>query len=158
MVQLPREEAAMAYNRSLITVLTVMVSFIAAPAFPEDGLFDTAAASKHMEQGISCLKAKDFDAAIHEFNELAAIAPEADAYYYLGYAYYMKSRKADGEGRKLSLENFEKAYEIDPHFSPTRFKPSEPAPQLTTRLSTTAAPVESQPVAQQPPAPEQPKP
>jgi len=135
-----------------------MVSFIAAPAFPEDGLFDTATASKHLEQGISCLKAKDFDAAIREFDESAAIAPEAEAYYYLGYAYYMKSRKVDGESRKLSLDNFGKAYEIDPNFSPTRFKPSEPAPQLTTKPSTTTVPVEPQLVAPQTPVPEQPKP
>ncbi len=70
----------------------------------------------------------------------------------------MKSRKVDGENRKMSLENFEKAYEIDPNFSPTRFKPSEPAPQLTTTPSTAAVPVEPQPAAQQPPTPEQPKP
>jgi tetratricopeptide (TPR) repeat protein len=153
-----REEAAMTYNRLLIVVLTIMLSMVAAPAFPEDELFDTAASSKHMEQGISFLKAKDFDAAINEFTESASIAPEAEAYYYLGYAYYMKGRKVGGDSRKLSMENFEKAYEIDPHFSPTRYKPSEPAPQLTTRSSTTAVPVEPQPAAQQPPAPEQPKP
>ncbi len=55
----------MAYNRSLIFVLTVMVSMVAAPAYPTDELFDTATASKHIEQGISFLKAKDFDAAIN---------------------------------------------------------------------------------------------
>jgi tetratricopeptide (TPR) repeat protein len=155
MVQLLREEAAMAYNRSLIVVLTIMmVGMLAAPAFAQDELFDTATASKHMERGITCLKAKDFDAAITEFDASAAIAPEAEAYYYLGYAYYMKGKKGEGESRKLSLENFEKAYEIDPNFSPTRFKPSEPAPQLATRPSTTAAPVEPQPASPQ----QQPKP
>jgi tetratricopeptide (TPR) repeat protein len=148
----------MSYIRTLIFVLTTMVSMVAAPAFPADELFDTAASLKHMEQGISFLKAKDFDAAIHEFDKSAVIAPEAEAYYYLGYAYYMKSRKVDGESRRLSLENFEKAYEIDPNFSPTRFKPSEPAPQLITKPSTTAVPVEQPPDAQQPPAPEQPRP
>jgi tetratricopeptide (TPR) repeat protein len=115
-----REEAAMSYIWTLIFVLTAMVGMVAAPAFPADELFDTATMSKHMEQGISCLKAKDFDAAIKEFDESAAIAPEAEAYYYLGYAYYMKSRKVDGESRKMSMENFKKAYEIDPNFSPTR--------------------------------------
>ncbi|MCK9419878.1 MAG: hypothetical protein M0R70_10920 [Nitrospirae bacterium] len=149
----------MAYNRSLIVVLTVMLSMVVAvPAFSEDELFDTATASKYREQGISCLKAKDFDAAINEFNESAAIAPEAEAFYYLGYAYYMKSRKGDGESLRLSLENFKKAYEIDPNFSPTRFKPSEPAPQLIIQPPTAAAPVEPQPDAAQAPAPEQPKP
>ena len=143
----------MAYNRSLIYVLTAMLSMAAAPAFPAEEVFDTATASRHLEQGISHLKAKDFDAAITEFDESASISPEAEAYYYLGYAYYMKSKKSDGEDRKKALENFDRAYEIDPNFSPTRFKPSEPAPQQTT----TPAPA-PEPVAPQAPTPEQPKP
>ena len=148
----------MSYNRTLIFVLTAMISMAAAPAFPADELFDTAAASKHTEQGISFLKAKNFDAAIREFDKSAVIAPEAEAYYYLGYAYYMKGKNVDGDSRKKSLENFGKAYEIDPNFSPSRYKPSEPAPMPITRPSTTTAPVEPQPAAQQPPDPEQPKP
>lgn len=148
----------MAYNRSLIYVLTAMLSMAAAPAFPTDELFDTAAASKHLEQGISHLKAKDFDAAITEFDESASISPEAEAYYYLGYAYYMKSRKGDGEDRQKALENFDRAYEIDPNFSPTRFKPSEPAPQQAATPPPTAEPVSPRPAEPQAPAPEQPKP
>ena len=143
----------MAYNRSLIYVLTAMLSMAAAPAFPAEEVFDTATASRHLEQGISHLKAKDFDAAITEFDESASISPEAEAYYYLGYAYYMKSRKSDGENRQKALENFDQAYEIDPNFSPTRFKPSEPAPQQTTTPARA-----SEPVAPQAPTPEQPKP
>jgi tetratricopeptide (TPR) repeat protein len=158
MVETPREEEAMAYNRSLIYVLTAMLSMAAAPAFPAEEVFDTATASRHLEQGISHLKAKDFDAAITEFDESAAISPEAEAYYYLGYAYYMKSRKSDGEDRKKALENFDRAYEIDPNFSPTRFKPSEPAPQQTTTPARVAEPVAPQPAAPQTPTPEQPKP
>jgi tetratricopeptide (TPR) repeat protein len=153
MVETPREEEAMAYNRSLIYVLTAMLSMAAAPAFPAEEVFDTATASRHLEQGISHLKAKDFDAAITEFDESASISPEAEAYYYLGYAYYMKSKKSDGENRQRALENFDRAYEIDPNFSPTRFKPSEPAPQQTT----TPVPA-PEPVAPQAPTPEQPKP
>jgi len=153
MVETPREEEAMAYNRSLIYVLTAMLSMAAAPAFPAEEVFDTATASRHLEQGISHLKAKDFDAAITEFDESASISPEAEAYYYLGYAYYMKSKKSDGENRQRALENFDRAYEIDPNFSPTRFKPSEPAPQQTT----TPGPA-PEPVAPQAPTPEQPKP
>jgi len=153
MVELPGEEEAMAYNRSLIYVLTAMLSMAAAPAFPAEEVFDTATASRHLEQGISHLKAKDFDAAITEFDESASISPEAEAYYYLGYAYYMKSKKSDGVNRQRALENFDRAYEIDPNFSPTRFKPSEPAPQQTT----TPAPA-PEPVAPQAPTPEQPKP
>ena len=143
----------MAYNRSLIYVLTAMLSMAAAPAFPAEEVFDTATASRHLEQGISHLKAKDFDAAITEFDESASISPEAEAYYYLGYAYYMKSKKSDGENRQRALENFDRAYEIDPNFSPTRFKPSESAPQQTT----TPVPA-PEPVAPQAPTPEQPKP
>lgn len=148
----------MAYNRSLIVVLTVLLSMVAVPAFSEEELFDTATASKYIEQGISCLKAKDYDAAIKEFVKSAAIAPEADAYYYLGYAYYMKSRKVDGESRRMSLENFEKAYEIDPNFTPTRYKTAEPAPPMASSMSTTTEPVSPPGEAPQTPAPEQPKP
>jgi tetratricopeptide (TPR) repeat protein len=133
----------MTYNRILIFALMVMVSMVAAPAYPADELFDTAAASQHLEQGIASLKAGDFDAAIREFDDSATIAPEAEAYYYLAYAYYMKGKKGDSESRKLSLEYFEKVYELDPNFTPTRYKPSEPVPQPTVK---------------QPPAPEQPKP
>jgi len=143
----------MAYNRILIFLFTAMLSMAAAPAFPADELFDTATASKHLEQGISHLKAKNFDAAITEFDESASISPEAESYYYLGYAYYMKSRNSDGENRQKALENFDRAYEIDPNFSPTRFKPSEPAPQQTTTPA--RAP---EPAAPQAPTPEQPKP
>lgn len=145
----------MAYYRSLIVVIMIMLSMLAAPAFSADELFDTATASKHIERGISFLKAKDFDAAIKEFDESVTIAPEAEAYYYLGYAYYMKSRKTDGESRRMSRDSFEKAYEIDPNFTPARYQPSEPAPPQTAAPSPATAP---QPAAQQPPSMEQPKP
>jgi tetratricopeptide (TPR) repeat protein len=147
MVETPREEEAMAYNRSLIYVLTAMLSMAAAPAFPAEEVFDTATASKHLEQGISHLKAKDFDAAITEFDESASISPEAEAYYYLGYAYYMKGRTGDGGSRQKALENFDAAYELDPDFSPTRLKPSEPAPQQTATPAPNApqAPTSEQP-------------
>jgi len=137
----------MAYNRSLIYVLTAMLSMAAAPAFPAEEVFDTATASKHLEQGISHLKAKDFDAAITEFDESASISPEAEAYYYLGYAYYMKGRTGDGGSRQKALENFDAAYELDPDFSPTRLKPSEPAPQQTATPAPNApqAPTSEQP-------------
>lgn len=148
----------MAYNRSLIYVLTAMLSMAAVPAFAAEEVFDTATASKHLEQGISHLKAKDYDAAITEFDESAAVSPEAEAYYYLGYAYYMKGKKSDGENRQKALENFDRAYEIDPNFSPTRFKPSEPVPQQATSSARTVEPVAPQPAAPQAPTPEQPKP
>ena len=148
----------MANIRSLIFIFTAVLSMAAAPAFPADEAFDTATASKHLEQGIAHLKAKNFDAAISEFDESASIAPEAEAYYYLGYAYYMKSKKGGNESRQKALENFDRAYEIDPNFTPTRFRPSEPARQQTASPPPAAKPVEPQPSAPQTPAPEQPKP
>jgi len=92
----------------------------------QDELFDTQAAAGHMEKGIAHLKAKKPDAAIREFEAAAEIAPDAEAYYYLGYSYYLKGRAGDSASRALSRENFEQAYAIDPNFSPSRFKPTEP--------------------------------
>jgi len=130
----------MANNRLLICTLITMLAMVAVPAFSADELFDTTAAAKHMEQGISYLKANKFDAAIKEFEESAGISPEAEPYYYLGYAYYLKGKKNNGQNRQKSLENFEKAYEIDPNFAPTRYKPSEPS-ELS--LQTTSKPPEA---------------
>ncbi len=138
----------MAYNRSLMVVMMIMLSMLAAPAFPADELFDTATASKHIERGISFLKAKDFDAAIKEFDESVTIAPEAESYYYLGYAYYMKGRKTDGESRKMSLDYFDKAYELDPNFSPTRYQPAEPMPKRSKTPPPATAPAVQQPASQ----------
>ena len=112
-------------ERVLTLVLTAILGIISISAFAADELFDAKTAEKHIEQGIAFLKAKNFDAAINEFEESSVILPDAEAYYYLGYAYYLKGRSGDTESRKLSLENFEQAYEIDPNFSPTRFKPVE---------------------------------
>jgi tetratricopeptide (TPR) repeat protein len=132
-------------------------------AHAAEELFDTKAAVQHMEQGIAFLKSGNYDSAVEEFEESAAISPDAEAFYYLGYAYYQKSRKGDADSRSKSRENFEKAYEIDPNFSPTRFKPSEPAPapvqkqeqtapaaQPATQPSSTAAEAAPAPPASQP--------
>ncbi|HEY6011474.1 MAG TPA: tetratricopeptide repeat protein, partial [Nitrospirota bacterium] len=114
--------------RILACILTTVISIVSVSAFAEEELFDTKAAEKHLDQGVGHLKTKNYDAAINDFEEAAAILPEAEAYYYLGYAYYMKGRtQNDSDSRKKSMENFEKAYEIDPNFTPNRFKPAEPA-------------------------------
>ncbi len=105
-----------------VTVVTPLMSLAA------DDLFDTKAAADHLEKGIAHLKAKQYDAAVAELEESASINPNAEAYYYLGYAYYMKGRTGDGENRKNAMENFEQAYEIDPSFTPTRYKPAEALP------------------------------
>ncbi len=117
-------------NRVLLLVLFFAIVLAPLAAHAEEELFDTKAAAEHIEKGIAQLKAKNYDDAIKEFDESATIAPEAEAYYYLGYAYYLKGRNKDDGNRQKSRENFEKAYEIDPNFTPTRYKPSQPAPAL----------------------------
>ncbi len=112
-------------NRLLVIILTMMLSVVSTSIYATEELFDTRAAEKHIEQGITFLKAKNFDAAIKEFDEASVILPDAEAYYYLGYAYYLKGRSGDTDSRKRSLEYFDKVYEIDPNFSPTRYKPGE---------------------------------
>lgn len=92
-------------------------------------LFDTKAAAELFEKGISHLKTKNLEAAVDALEESVSISPEAETYYYLGYAYYMKGRTGDSESRKRSIESFEKAYELDPNFTPSRFKQSEVTPQ-----------------------------
>jgi tetratricopeptide (TPR) repeat protein len=94
-------------------------------AHAAEELFDTKAAAVHVEKGIAHLKEKKYDDAVKELEEAVTINPDAEAYYYLGYAYYMKGRKGDAESRKKSVECFEKAYELNPGFTPSRFKPAE---------------------------------
>src|SRR3990170_5193251 len=114
-----------------LTALCVLAFvLILAPALGRSAeeLFDTKAATQHTEKGIAHLKAKNYDAAIKEFEESSAIYPDAEAFYYMGYAYYMKGKiNNDSESRKRSAENFDKAYELNPNFTPSRFKPEEAA-------------------------------
>ena len=146
-------------SRLLACILMIMVSIVSVSVFAEEELFDTKTAEKHIEKGIAHLKAKNYDAAITEFEESSEIVPEAESYYYLGYAYYMKGRtKDDSESRKRSMENFEKAYEIDPNFTPTRFKPAEPAPAAAQAQNDVAPESSPTNTASPTPQPEQPKP
>ena len=117
----------MSKNGLVALIITALVTTFAMPVFSAEELFDTATATKHIEEGITQLKAKKYDAAVKEFEESAAINPDAEAYYYLGYAYYLKGRSGDAESRSKSREYFDKAYEIEPHFSPFRFKPADTA-------------------------------
>lgn len=116
--------------RRLILYLAVLL-MTAIPVLTEaaEELFDTKAAAELLEKGISHLRTKNLDAAVEALEESVTISPEAETYYYLGYAYYMKGRTGDSDSRKKSIESFEKAYELDPNFTPSRFKPSEVAPQ-----------------------------
>ena len=136
-------------NKSLLVVL-FLIGLLGAAVFPahaEEELFDTKAAAQHMDKGLAYVKAKNFDAAIREFEAAAEINPDAEAYYYLGYVYYLKGRTGDKKSRDQSRENFEKAYEIDPNFTPTRLKPAEtlPVPVQQSEQSEQSTTAESRP-------------
>ena len=126
----------------LVALMAFMVTDFAL-GHAEEELFDTQAATQHLDKGIAYLKVKNFDAAIKEFETAAEINPDAEPYYYLGYAYYLKSRTSSGDSRIKSRENFERAYEIDPNFSPSRFKPTEQVP-AQVKLPEQTAPTSSQ--------------
>lgn len=113
-----------------IMVTLVFIAIITAgiqSASAQEPLFDTEASTKHIEKGIDLLKEKKYEPAISELEEAVSINPDAEGYYYLGYAYYMKGRKNDdAESRKKSMESFNEAYELNPNFTPSRYKPVEP--------------------------------
>lgn len=153
-------------NKSLLVVyLIALLGMAAFPAHADEELFDTKAAAQHIDKGITYIKAKNFDAAITEFEAAAEINPDAEAYYYLGYTYYLKGRSGDKESRSKSRENFDRAYDIDPNFTPTRYKPTEPAPAAVQQSeqpepstssapsSTTTAPAPDKPQQAQPAPP-----
>ena len=114
------------------SVLVLMLLSIAAPAAyaAEEELFDTKGAAASVEKGLSLVKQKKYDAAVEAFEEAAALSPdiEAEALYYAGYACYLKGRAGDEDARQRSVEFFDRAYEINPNFSPNKFKPTEPLP------------------------------
>jgi tetratricopeptide (TPR) repeat protein len=132
-------------KRILAVVLTAALSIIPLAGHAEEELFDTKEAARHLDQGIAYLKAKNLDAAISEFEETAAINPEAEAYYYLGYAYYLKGRRGDADSRVQSRENFDQAYDIDPNFSPMRYKTGEPMPAVAPKEQEQIAPSTASP-------------
>jgi len=80
-----------------------------------------------MSKGHVLLRSHKIDAAIKEFKQAAELAPEAEAFYWLGYSYYLKGRTGNVESRRLSRENFDSAYEADPNYSPTQAAPEMPA-------------------------------
>ncbi len=145
--------------RRTIVILLVSAVVLAGIqfAYAEEELFDTKAAAAHVEKGITHLKEKTYDAAIKELEEAVTINPDAEAYYYLGYAYYEKGRKGDAESRKKLVECFDKAYELDPGFTPSRFKPAEAgeAKQEPKSTETEQAPAPATPSQPAGPAPGQ---
>jgi len=112
----------LAKQAAIFTIVMLLFAIpVLAPA--EEELFDTKAAVAGMEKGVKLLKAKKFDEAIEALEEAVAAAPNAEAHYLLGYAYYMKGKSGDEDSRQKSIENFEQAYQIDPNFTPSKFKP-----------------------------------
>ncbi len=138
----------MGKSRMLVFVLFIAVGLLPLTARAAEELFDTKTASDHIEKGVEKLKAGNYDAAIGEFEEASSISPDAEAYYYLGYAYYMKGKKTgDGESRKKSLEYFNEAYEINPNFTPSRYKPAMPQEQQPAATAPAPAAPEAAPSA-----------
>ncbi len=144
-------------KRMVILLVSAVVLTGIQFAYAEEDLFDTKAAAAHVEKGIAHLKEKRYDAAVKELEEAVTINPDAEAYYYLGYAYYMKGKKGDAESRKKSVESFDKAYELDPSFTPSRFKPTETgeAKLKSKPTGTEQAPAPAAPAQPAEPAPEQ---
>ena len=135
-------------KRIAMLLILALVLVPLATAFAEEDLFDTAGAAPHVKQGIAHLKAKKISAAIAEFEKAAAIAPEAETYYYLGYAYYLQGKQKDGASRKKSREYFEKAYDLDPNFSPSRMTAAEQTGETASSEETATAPSDTAPAGQ----------
>jgi tetratricopeptide (TPR) repeat protein len=76
-------------------------------------LFDVQAANEHFNRALTLYFQKDYTGAIEEFVEAVKINPDnAKAYYFIGYSYYKR-----GEFTQAA-EAFEKAYALDPKYSP----------------------------------------
>jgi len=113
--------------KSVIFVAIMMLCILPGLGHTADELFDTEGAAALTNKGVSDLMLGHYNAAIEALEESVGIDPQAPAFYYLGYAYYMKSKKGDGENRTKAMENFDKAYELDPNFTPIKIKTDEPA-------------------------------
>jgi tetratricopeptide (TPR) repeat protein len=143
--------------------ITILLTLFLVPALApaeEEELFDTKTAVASMEKGSKLLAAKKYDEAIEALEEAVAAAPNAEAHYLLGYAYYMKGRKEDNEdARQKAIENFDQAYQIDPNFTPSKFEPetitAPGAAQSSDEMTPAAAAPASklEPGAAAPPAP-----
>lgn len=149
--------------RTIVISLAIMLLVLPALVFAQDELFDTNAAAAHVEKGLVLLKANKHDTAIVEFEKAVDIYPDAEAYYYLGYTYYLKGKKNDAPSMKKSRENFDKAYEIDPEFAPGKSRTVETIPPGTeikavesrspptaTPTPTPPAPIMSAPTSSEP--------
>ncbi len=111
----------------LLMALFILGSGAAVSAAEE--LFDTETAKVHRDNAMEFLRQRKYDAAIKELEEATLYNPNAEAYYYLGYAYYLKGKnEGDGESREKSREYFDRAYELNPNFSPMALAPADMPP------------------------------
>ena len=62
-------------DRAIVIILTALLSFISPMVYAADEVFDTQGATLHIDKGIAYLKAKNYNAAIKEFEASAEIAP-----------------------------------------------------------------------------------
>jgi tetratricopeptide (TPR) repeat protein len=134
---------------SLVLMVALIGAVVPVVVAAEEELFDTKAAAASLEKGLALVKAKKYDAAVEVFEDAAATSPdiEAEALYYAGYACYMKSKSGDEDARQRSIEFFERAYEINPNFSPNKFKPTEPLPGPAARKGGDATPAAAAPAS-----------
>jgi tetratricopeptide (TPR) repeat protein len=132
---------------SLVFMVALIGAVVPVVGAAEEELFDTKAATARLEKGLALVKAKKYDAAVEVFEDAAATSPdvEAEALYYAGYACYMKSKSGDEDARQRSIEFFERAYEINPNFSPNKFKPTEPLPGPAARKESDVTPAAAAP-------------
>ena len=116
-------------RRMILAVLLGLLVLSAVPVMAADEeLFDTKTATELREKGRQLLNTKQIDAAIETLQQAVDAAPDAEAYYLLGYAYYIKGKSGDAESREKAKENFEEAYALDPRISPNKFKQVEEIP------------------------------
>jgi tetratricopeptide (TPR) repeat protein len=138
-------------KRLVILILAVvgLLSVQIGSAVAEEELFDTKAASALFDKGMEHLRAMKLNEAIQDFEESLSFAPEARTYYFLGYTYYLKGKTGDAESRKQAIESFDKAYELDPTFTPNKSDLSVPeAPgEKTEPTGTSPAPDTGNPVS-----------
>jgi len=112
-------------NAGLIFIMIAWLGLQAIPSVSNgQELFDVQAANEHFNQGLNQYFQKDYAGAVENFTESIKINPDnAKAYFFIGYAYYKQ-----GEFTKAG-ESFEKAYALDPRYSPI------PQPTSTTEMS-----------------------
>jgi tetratricopeptide (TPR) repeat protein len=113
--------------KPVMFIVIMMLCILPGLGHAEEELFDTKAAAALVNKGVADLMVGHYDAAIEALEESVGIDPQAPAFYYLGYAYYMKSKKSNGENRTRAMENFDRAYELDPSFTPIKIKADAPA-------------------------------